>query len=92
MLKITRVGTSDQEITLELAGRVTGQWVELLRESAEWVLEEGTELILDLENIGFIDCEGLVLIKNLMKRGVRLGNVPMFVAEQIKKCEEVLRG
>ena len=86
MLKITRVASSNQEITLQLDGRVTGQWVELLRESAESVLEEGMWLTLDLENICFIDCEGLVLIKSLINRGVREVNAPFFVAEQLRKC------
>jgi len=87
MLKITRVVQSDQEIALQLDGSVTGQWIELLRESAESLLDEGLRLTLDLENIRFIDCEGLALIKNLMGRGVRQLNAPLFVAEQLRKCE-----
>ena len=88
MLKITRVASSDQEITLQLDGRVTGQWIELLRESAESVLAEGVRLTLDWENTSFIDCEGLALIKSLIGRGVRQVNAPLFVGEQIKKCQE----
>jgi anti-anti-sigma regulatory factor len=65
MLKITRVATSNQEITLQLDGRVAGQWIELLRDSAESVLAEGVRLTLDLENICFVDCDGLALIKSL---------------------------
>ena len=87
MLKITKVATSNQEITLQLDGRVTGQWIELLRESAESVLEERMRLTLDLENTCFIDCEGLALIKSLMSRGVLDVNAPLFVAEQLRKCE-----
>jgi anti-anti-sigma regulatory factor len=87
MLKITRVALSKQEITLQLDGRVTGQWVELLRESAELALEEGMRLTLDLESICFIDCEGLALIKGLIDRGVRPVHVPLFVVEQLRKCE-----
>jgi len=86
MLKITRVASLDQEITMLLDGSVTGQWVALLRESAEAALEEGLRLTLDLENICFIDCEGLALIKSLMNRNVQQVNAPLFVAEQIKKC------
>ncbi len=86
MLKITKVATSDQEITLQLDGRVTGQWIELLRDSAESVLEEEMRLSLDLKNICFIDCEGLAVIKSLMGRGVRQVNAPLFVAEQLRKC------
>ena len=51
MLKITRVVQSDLEIALQLDGSVTGQWIELLRESGESVLNEGLRLTLDLENI-----------------------------------------
>lgn len=86
MLKITKVATSNQEITLQLDGRVTGQWIELLRDSAESVLEEEMRLSLDLKNICFIDCEGLAVIKSLMGRGVRQVNAPLFVAEQLRKC------
>ena len=87
MLKITRVAWSNQKIILLLDGRVTGKWVELLRESAESVLEEGMRLTLDLENICFIDCEGLALVKSLIGRGVRHVRAPLFVAEQLRKCE-----
>ena len=87
MLKITKVA-STTEITLQLDGRVNGPWIELLRESAESVLAEGLQLTLDLENTCFIDCDGLALIKSLMGRGVRQVKAPLFVGEQIKKCEE----
>lgn len=87
MLKITRVVQSDLEIALQLDGSVAGQWIELLRESAESVLNEGLRLTLDLKNICFIDCEGLGLIKSLMGQGARQVNAPLFVAEQLRKCE-----
>ena len=88
MLKITTVASSNRETTLQLDGRLTGQWVELLRESAESELAGGLGLILDWANICFIDCEGIALIKSLIGRGVRHVNAPLFVAEQIKKCED----
>ena len=87
MLKITRVASSDQEVTLQLDGRVTGPWVKLLRQSGESVLAEGMRLTLDLQNIYFIDCEGVGLIKSLIDRGVRPVNAPLFVAEQMQECE-----
>jgi len=87
MLKITRVVLSNREVALQLDGSIAGQWIELLRESAESVLAEGLQLTLDLENICFIDCEGLALIKSLMGQGVLQVNAPLFVAEQLRKCE-----
>jgi ABC-type transporter Mla MlaB component len=86
MLKITRVESLNKEITLQLDGSVTGQWVALLREYAGAALKEGRRLRLDLENISFIDCEGLAVIKSLIDCGVEQMNAPLFVAEQIKKC------
>jgi ABC-type transporter Mla MlaB component len=79
---------SEKEISLQLDGRVSGQWVELLRETAESALDEGVGLSLDLKNISFIDCEGIALVRNLIERGVRHTNPPLFVAEQIKKCKD----
>lgn len=87
MLKIKRVGTLNRKVILQLDGRVAGQWVELLRESAESVIKEGLLLTLDLANICFIDCEGLALIKGLIDRGVRPVNVPLFIVEQLRRCE-----
>ena len=87
MLKITRAALSEKEISLQLDGRVSGQWVGLLRETAESVLAEGVRLTVDLKNISFIDCEGIALLRNLIERGVRHANAPLFVAEQIKKCQ-----
>ncbi len=81
------MGSLDREVTLRLDGHVTGAGVGLLRDSAEVVLGKGTELRIDLENIRFIDCEGVVLIKTLMERGAQLVKAPLFVTEQIKKCE-----
>lgn len=72
---------------MQLDGRLAGQWIELLQKSAESVLEEGQRLTLNLENICFIDCEGLALIKSLMGRGVQPVKAPLFVAEQLRKCE-----
>ena len=87
MLKITRVALSSHETTLHLDGSVTGPWIELLLESAESVLAEGMRLTLDMGNIHFIDCEGLALIKSLIDRGVRPVKVPLFVVEQLRRCE-----
>jgi ABC-type transporter Mla MlaB component len=87
MLKITRVAALNQEVTLRLDGSVSGPWVELLRTSAELVVNLEMRLTLDLENICYVDCEGVGLIKHLINRGTLMKNVPLFVAEQISKCE-----
>jgi len=88
MLKITSTVLSPHEIALRLDGRVAGQWVALLRESADSVLADGVKLTIDLQNISYIDCEGIVLLKTLMERGVDPVNAPLFVNEQIRKCKD----
>jgi len=88
MLKITPAILSEQETALRLDGRVAGQWVALLRESAESVLADGLRLAIDLQNISYIDCEGIVLLKSLIERGADAVNAPLFVNEQIKKCKD----
>lgn len=86
MLKITRAVLARHEVTLQLDGRLAGQWVELLRDTAKSVLDEGLRLNVDLKNICFVDCEGIELIRSLIERGVRYVNTPLFVVEQIRKC------
>jgi ABC-type transporter Mla MlaB component len=92
MLKITRAVLAEKEITLQLDGRVSGQWVGLLRETAESALDEGLTVCVDLKNISFIDCEGIALIRNLIERGVRHANAPLFVADQIRNCKDAPAG
>jgi len=92
MLKITRADLSKKEVALLLDGRVSGQWVGLLRETAESVLDEGMTLSVDLKNISFIDCEGIALMRNLIERGVRHENAPLFVVDQIKRCKDAPPG
>jgi anti-anti-sigma regulatory factor len=89
MLKITVAVLTTQWVTLQLDGRLAGRWVELLRNTATSMLDEGLSVNVDLRNVSFIDCEGIALMKSLMDRGVRHVNAPMFVAEQIRKSINV---
>ena len=89
MLKNTIAVLSTQGITLQLDGRLAGRWVELLRDTATSVLDEGLGVNVDLRNVCFIDCEGIALLKSLIDRGARHVNAPLFVAEQIRKCTDV---
>jgi anti-anti-sigma regulatory factor len=89
MLKITIAVLTTQGITLQLDGRLAGRWVELLRDTATSVLDEGLGVNVDLRNVCFIDCEGIALLKSLIDRGAHHVNAPLFVAEQIRKCTDV---
>src|SRR2546426_3715508 len=74
VLKISDAGTSDPDVTLWLDGDVTGRWVECLRGSCDVALRSGARLTLDLGHVSFADSEGIVLLRSLTDRQVRLVN------------------
>ena len=87
MLMITKVVQSDREYILQLDGSISGNGSSyyVSQPRLYWQKERGSHT--RSENICFIDCEGLALIKSLMGQGVRQVNAPLFVADQLRKCE-----
>ena len=61
MMRISVVQSSSQAVTLRLEGEVKGGWVAELRQSCEGALSEGTELVLDLAGVSYIDRDGIAL-------------------------------
>jgi ABC-type transporter Mla MlaB component len=86
VLKISDGGISDSDVTLRLDGEVTGRWVEVLRTSCDVALRRGARLTLDLSHVSFADSEGIVLLRSLTDRQVRLVNASPFVAEQLRRA------
>lgn len=66
MLRAECTEAADGHMTVRLHGRVGGQWVGELRELCTRLLEHApTPLHMDLENVTFIDHEGLALFDEL---------------------------
>lgn len=86
MLKISDARMSDSDVTLWLDGDVTGRWVECLRGCCDVALRRGARLTLDLGHVSFADSEGIVLLRSLTDRQVRLVNASPFVAEQMTRA------
>ena len=84
MLRISRIASPDQAVTLRLAGQVRGPWVEELRNACEQVLVTRSGLILDLTEVSFIDMDGVALCRRLRDRKVAFLHCSPFVAEQLK--------
>jgi anti-anti-sigma factor len=85
MLRISRTATHDSTTTLKLEGQVRGQWVEELRWAcAEALGRREARLVLDLEDVSFIDIVGLDLFRELASRDVVFHNCSLFAAEQLK--------
>jgi anti-anti-sigma regulatory factor len=70
-------------VTLQLDGRLTGQWVNLLKGTCEARLKENAHVIIDMKNVSFVDRDGFVLLRSLADRRVELLNILPFIAEQI---------
>jgi hypothetical protein len=59
--------------------------VEALSTSCEQVLATGSELILDLTEVSFMDMAGIALCHRLRDRNVAFLHCSPFVAEQLKE-------
>jgi hypothetical protein len=76
MLRITPVHDA-----LRLEGKLLGPWVaELARACAEQPAPDG-RLSLDLAAVTFVDGPGVELLRDLLRRGIRLGPCSGLVAE-----------
>jgi len=84
MLKISQTGTPNHSITLKLEGRVVGPWVAELRRICGPLLEEQSQLKLDLTDVSYVDGDGVATLTDFQSRGVKLDNCSPFVEEQIK--------
>jgi len=83
MLKIVAQHQS-RETTLRLQGDVIGAWVEEFRRSCDAARVAGGPVVVDLSDVGFVDGDGVVLLRMLAEDGVSLVNASRFVVEQLK--------
>ena len=84
MLKISQTGSPNHSVTLKLEGRIVGPWVAELRRVCEPLLEEESQLKLDLAYVSYVDGDGVATLTGLQSRGVKLDNCSPFVEQQIK--------
>lgn len=84
MLRIVAAGNPGTSTTLTVEGRVVGPWVDELRGSCQRILVTGAELTLDLQEVAFVERDGLELLQSLVDRGVTVVNCPAFVREQLR--------
>ena len=87
MLRISQGASPNGRVTLRLEGQVQGPWVDELHRSCEQVLASGSQLILDLTDVSFLDLDGVALCRCLQSCNVTLLNGSPFVTEQLKGGE-----
>lgn len=84
MLKISESSIPGQA-TLQLAGRLSGEWVGELKKASGAARAQYGRVILDFADVIFVDRPGAALIRNLVDEGMCLINCSPFVAEQLKQ-------
>lgn len=83
MLKISTI-ENEESVALQLDGKVSGRWIELLREICDVQLKKFARIMIDLKNVSFVDRDGITLLKSLANRQVEIRNALPFIAEQIR--------
>lgn len=84
MLRITETNTSEAQTILQLEGRLIGQWVTLLRESAAALA--AASFALEMTGVTFVDHSGFELLRSWQRRGIELLNCPLFLQEMLRQA------
>ncbi len=84
MLKISE-SSEPGHATLQLAGRLAGEWVHELKTACESARAEHGRVVLDFADVTFVDRAGAMLIRGLLREGVSLINGSPFITEQLKQ-------
>jgi anti-anti-sigma regulatory factor len=87
MLKISTVESGNHSVILRLEGRLLGPWVEALRGACEQTLDAGLPLTLDVDDVSFVDRDGVELLAGLRARRVRFIHCTPFLREQLRAAE-----
>lgn len=84
MLRIDLAWQTSEEVGLKVAGRLSKEGVALLKGEGQCWLGEVDRLVLDLEELQFIDEEGAELLRGWKERGVRWQGGSIFVRAQLQ--------
>jgi ABC-type transporter Mla MlaB component len=85
MLRITHINDHDSVSTLRLEGKLQGPWVAEFARSCEEPPCSPDRLRLDLSAVTFVDGPGVVLLSDLLGRGVTLSACSGLVAELLHR-------
>ncbi len=80
MLRITQTAEIPARTTLSVDGRITGEWVQLLRWECDARLAKGCDVVLDLARVSSIDYAGALMLRALAGENVQIVNVSPLVS------------
>jgi anti-anti-sigma regulatory factor len=81
MLKITRIKTGDDTITLQMEGRIVEQWVDEISSECESICTRWTKIVLDLSGVSFVDDRGVEVLKSITCDRIQLTGCSLFLTE-----------
>ena len=79
MLKITRLFSHGQGLTIKLEGELLGPWLGSVREAC--ASRDSQRLRLELAAVTYVDAAGIQLLRDLMTDGVEIAACSRFVGE-----------
>ncbi len=83
MLRISTIPNSNGTC-FQLEGSLTGSWVEELRRAVEQALAQSPAVLLDLQQLWYIDPDGVALLRDLGTRRVAHVNGSPFIQRQLE--------
>jgi len=84
MLKITKIQESRRDVLLNLEGKITDQWADLLDGECRSYLRQRKAVHLDCSHVDFIDARGVEVLNNLRQTQVNLMSAPGFITELLQ--------
>ena len=74
MLRLTVVPNSVPVMTLKVEGQIVGEWAGALERECAALLAQGTQVLLDLSGLIYVDGDGVLVLRTLSSAGVVMIN------------------
>jgi hypothetical protein len=81
LLRISRTAESPGHVALKVEGVLVAEWVPLLEAECACHLDSRTRVELDFGDVGFIDQQGVKMVRRLVARGVTIVRPKALVQE-----------
>jgi ABC-type transporter Mla MlaB component len=88
VLRISVISESDEDLQLQLEGKLVGPWVDELRRLSDKALSQKKVVTLDLARVWFADWRGVGLLRDLSARNVLQLNCSQFIGQQLKEAAQ----
>ena len=84
MLRISQTKNADGCVGLHLEGELAGPWVTEVERVCSGIVKSQQPLFIDLNEVSFVDREGIRLLASLLVQTVKLKRCSPFLREQLR--------